>query len=102
MPRAAKGGAGVAGAVAIVLALGAEHEAVEAAGLADGVKTVAAAGEDFVDVGLVADVKEDLVVGRIEDRVEPSHGELDHAQVGARDGRRSLESIPVQRVALQC
>jgi hypothetical protein len=57
-------GAGVAGAVAIVLALGAQHEAVQAAGLADGVEAVAAAGEDLVDVGLVADVEEELVLGR--------------------------------------
>ena len=77
-----KCGAGVAGSVAVVLALGAEHEAIEAAGLADGVKTVAAAGEDFVDVGLVAYVKEDLVVGRIEDRMQ-GQSELDHAEIGA-------------------
>ena len=65
-----------------MLALGAEHEAVKAAGLADGFKAVAAAGEDFVDVGLVADVEEDFVFRRIEDRVQ-SDGELDDAEIGA-------------------
>ena len=75
-------GAGVAGAVAVVLALGAEHEAVEAAGLADGVEAVAAAGENLVDVGLVADVKENLVFGRVEDGMK-GQGQLDDAQVGA-------------------
>ncbi len=59
--RGGERGAGVAGAVAVVLAFGAQHEAVEAAGLADGLKAIAAAGEDLVDVGLVADVEEDLV-----------------------------------------
>ncbi len=65
-----KRGAGVTGAVAVVLALGAQHEAVEAAGLADGAKAVAAAGEDLVDVGLVADVEEDFVFRRVEDGVQ--------------------------------
>jgi hypothetical protein len=50
--------AGVTRAVAIVLAFGAQHEAVEAAGLADGGKAIETAGEDLVDVGLVADVEE--------------------------------------------
>ena len=75
-------GAGVARAVAVVLALGAQHEAVEAAGLADGVELLAAAGEDLVDVGLVADVEDDLVLGRIEDGVQ-GEGELDDAEIGA-------------------
>ena len=85
--RGRQRGACVAGAVAIVLALGAQHEAVEAAGLADGLKAIEAAGEDFVDVGLVADVEEDFVFRRIENRVQ-SDSELDDAEVRARDGRR--------------
>jgi hypothetical protein len=67
-PGGGERGAGVARAVAVVLAFGAQHEAVEAAGLADGLKAVEAAGEDLVDVGLVADVEEELVFGRIEKR----------------------------------
>ena len=77
-----KRGARVAGSVAIVLALGAEHEAIEAAGLADGFKTIAAAGEDLVDVGLMAHVEEDLVVGRVEDRMQ-GQSELHYAEIGA-------------------
>ena len=59
--RGGKRGAGVTGAVAIVLTFGAQHESVETAGLANGVKTVEAAGENLVNVGLVADVEEDFV-----------------------------------------
>src|SRR6476659_4890968 len=44
-----EGGAGVARAVAVVLAFGAEGEAVEAAVLPDGVDAVPAAGEHLVD-----------------------------------------------------
>ena len=80
--RGGERGACVAGAVAIVLAFGAQHEAVEAAGLADGLKPVAAAGENLVDVGLVADVEEDLVFGRVEDGMQGQR-ELDHAEIGA-------------------
>ena len=57
--RGGERGACVAGAVAVVLAFGAEHEAVEAAGLADGLEAIEAAGENLVNVGLVADVEED-------------------------------------------
>ena len=80
--RGRERGAGVACAVAVVLALGAQHEAVEAAGLADGLQALAAAGEDLVDVGLVADVEEELVLRGIEDGVQ-GQGQLDHAEVGA-------------------
>ena len=45
-------------------------------------KTVEAAGENLVDVGLVADVEEDLVLGRVEDGVQ-REGQLDHAEIGA-------------------
>ena len=74
--------AGVAGAVAVVLALSAEHEAVEAAGLADGGEAIGAAGEQLVHVSLVADVEEELVVRGVEDGVQ-GQGELDDAEVGA-------------------
>jgi hypothetical protein len=61
--RGGKRRARVTRAVAVVLAFGAEHEAVEAVGLADGVETVAAAGEQLVDVGLVADVEDEARPG---------------------------------------
>ena len=80
--RCREGGASVSRAVAIVLALSAQHEAVEAAGLADGFKAVKPAGENFVHVGLVADIEEQLVFRRIKNSVQ-GEGELDYAQVGA-------------------
>ena len=72
----------VACAEAVVLALGAEHEAVEAARLPDGVEAVATAGQQLVDVGLVADVEDEAVGRRIEDPMQ-GDGELDDAEVGA-------------------
>ena len=82
----------VAGSVAVVLALSAQHEAVQAARLADGLKTFAAAGENFVDIGLVAHIEEDLILGRREDRVQ-GQGELDHAQIGAQMAACLRESL---------
>ncbi len=83
----------MAGAVAVVLALGAQHEPVQAAGLADGLKAVETAGEDFVHVSLVAEVEEDPVLGSIEDGVE-SQRELDDAEIGTKMAagfRKSLD-----------
>ena len=74
-------GAAVPGAVGIVRALGARGEAAETAGLADGGEAIAAAGEELVRVGLVADVPDDLVLGRVVDVVE-GDGQLDDAEVG--------------------
>ncbi len=73
-------GAGVAGAEAVVLAFGAEHEAVEAAGLADRVEERLAPGEQLVDVALVADVEDEAVARRVEDVVH-GDGQLDDAEV---------------------
>ena len=64
---------------AVVLALGAQHEAVEAARLANGLHAVQAAGEHLVDVGLMADVEEQLVFGGVEDGVK-GQGKLDDAR----------------------
>ena len=66
----------------VVLRLGAGRVAGQAVGLAQAGEAVAAAGEDLVDVGLVAGVPQEQVVGRVEDPVQ-GQGELDHAQVGA-------------------
>ncbi len=76
-----EGGAGVTRPEAVVLAFGPEHEAVEAVGLADGVEPVPAAGEEFVDIGLVADVEDEIVGGSVENGVQ-GDGQLDHAEVG--------------------
>ena len=80
--RGGEGGASVAGTIAIVLALGAQREAVEAFILADGVDAVPAAGEHLVHVGLMCHVPDELVGGGVE---HPVHGEreLHHAEIGA-------------------
>src|SRR5205814_6391412 len=68
--RGGEGGAGVARAVAVVLAFGAEGEAVEAGVLPDGVDAVPAASEHLVHVGLMGDVPDELVRRRVKDPVE--------------------------------
>ena len=49
-------------------------------GLADGVEAVAAAGEQLVDVGLVADVEDEAVGRRIENGMQRD-GQLHHAEI---------------------
>ena len=78
--RGGERGAGVARAVAIVLALGAEEEAVQALVLPHGVDAIEPAGEHLVDVALVADVEDELVLRRVEDAMERD-GQLDDAEV---------------------
>ena len=72
----------MAGAERIVLALGAAGEAGEAVLLAQGADAVAAAGQDLVRIGLVADVPDQAVVRGVEDGVE-GDGQLDDAEAGA-------------------
>src|SRR3546814_17511499 len=66
------------GVVLALLALGERRHAVL---VLDGVDRVAAAGEDLVRVGLVADVPEDAVVGGVVHRVQ-GDGQLAHAEAG--------------------
>ncbi len=80
--RVADRGRGVTGAHDVVGRLGDRAEGREATVLADRREAVAAAGEDLVRVGLVADVPEDLVARGIEQRVQ-GDGELAGAEVGA-------------------
>ena len=80
--RVADRGRRVAGAHDVVLGLGDRAERREPAVLADRRELVAAAGQDLVRVGLVADVPEDLVARRVEQRVQRD-GELAGAEVGA-------------------
>ena len=81
----------------VVLALGAFAEAGQAAGLTQGADAVAAAGEDLVGVGLVANIPNQLVGRRVEHMMERD-GELDHAKAraemaaGHRDGCNQLLS----------
>ena len=69
--------------VAIVFAFRAQHESVEPARLANRLKPVKPPGEDLVNIGLVADVEQQLVLGRIKNRVQRQR-EFHHAEVGAK------------------
>ncbi len=75
-------GRGMAGAERVVLALGALAEARQAAGLTQRADAVAAAGQDLVRVGLMADIPNQLVGRGVEHMMERD-GELDHAEAGA-------------------
>ena len=70
------------GAELVVLALAALEEARDAAGLAQRGEAVVAAGQQLPGVGLVTDVPEHLVGGRVE-LVQQRDGELHHAEAGA-------------------
>src|SRR5204862_192150 len=70
------------GAHDVVGRLGARAEWRETPVLADRVELVAAAGQDLVRVGLMADVPDDLVLGRLEQGVQ-RHRDLACAEVGA-------------------
>ena len=70
------------GAERIVVALGALGETGQSAAGAQGADAVAAAGEDLVRVGLVADVPDQTVARRIED-VMQCGGQFDDAEAGA-------------------
>ncbi len=78
----ADGGAGVADAEGVVLALCAAREGRQAVLLAQGAHQLAALGEDLVRIGLVADVPDQAVVRSVEDVVQ-GNGQLDHAEAGA-------------------
>ena len=66
----------------VVLGLVPARVARHAAGLAQLLEALLAAGDELVDVGQVAGVPQDAVVGGVEHPVE-GQGELDDAQVGA-------------------
>ena len=80
--RVADRGRGVARPHDVVLGLLDGTERRQPAVLADRVQLVAASGQDLVGIGLVADVPEDLVAGRVEHRVQ-RHRDLAGAEVGA-------------------
>ena len=64
----------------VVLGLGPAGVARQPAGLAELVEAVAPAGDELVDVGLVAGVPQDDVAGRVEHPMEGER-ELDDAEV---------------------
>ena len=70
------------GAERVVFALGALGEAGKAAPLAQRADAVAPAGQDFVRIGLVADVPDEPVLGRVEHVMERDR-QLDDAETGA-------------------
>ena len=70
------------GAERIVVALGALGEAGQAAAGAQGADAVAAAGQDLVRIGLMADVPDQAVARGVED-VMDGGGQFDDAEAGA-------------------
>ncbi len=80
------------GAERVVFALGALGEAGEPAALAQGADAVAAAGENFVRIGLVADVPDQPVAGCVK-YVVKRYRQLDHAQTGAKMAAGDRHSI---------
>src|SRR5690606_30167949 len=68
-------------AESVVLAVLALGERRHAAALLDAADSVAARGQDLVRIGLVADVPDDAVAGRVVEIVQ-DRGQLDHAQAG--------------------
>src|SRR3546814_16860391 len=65
----------------VVLALRPLGEAAEAAALAQGADSVAPPGQYLVRIALVADIPDQLVVGRVE-HIMDRRGQLHHAQPG--------------------
>src|ERR1700683_1687663 len=89
------------GAKRIVFALGALGEAGEPTALAQRSDAVAAAGENFVRIGLGADVPPQPVAGRVEYVVQ-RHCKLDHPQTGAEmaaGDRHSIDRLLAQFVS---
>ena len=72
----------VRGAERIVFAFSALGETGQSAALADGADAVAPAGQDLVRIGLVADIPNDAILGRVEYVVKRGR-EFDHAKTGA-------------------
>ena len=91
------------GAERVVFALGALGEAGQPVLLAQRADAVAAAGQDLVRIGLVADVPDQPVVRRVEDVVQRD-GQLDDAEPGAqmaagvRDGVDQLSAQLVRQL----
>ena len=76
----------------IVIALRALGETRQAAAGAQRANPVAPAGEDLVWVGLVADVPDQAIAGRIENIVQGGR-QLDHAEAGAEMSSRHRDGI---------
>ena len=92
------GGGGVTDAQHVVLAFTAPREGVQAAFLANGADFVAAAGQNFMRVGLVTDVPDQAIEGRVIDVVQ-RHGQFHRAE--ARGKVTAGAADAVQQVAPQ-
>ena len=68
--------------VTVVFAFRSEKKTVQALVLADGRKAITTSSQQLMDVTLVADVKEDLVFGSVEDSMQCDR-EFNDAQVWA-------------------
>ena len=69
------------GAITIVLALGSQEKAIQTFVLAHGADPIQPAGKHFVDVTLVANVKDELVLWRSENSMKRDR-QLDDAEIG--------------------
>ena len=74
--------AGMARIKDVVLAFLPLREAAEAVHLAESIEFVSSAGQDFVDIGLMAYIPDDLVAGTVKDPVQ-SDGQLYDPQIGS-------------------
>lgn len=72
----------MAGTVAVVLALASEKEAVQPLVLTYRRKAVEPPGQNFVNIALVADIENELVLGRTENPVQCNR-QFDYSEVGA-------------------
>ena len=88
----------------VVLALAALGEAAEAAALAQGADPAAPRGQDLVRISLMADIPDQLVIGRVEDIVDRD-SQFDHAETraevpaGCADGADHLAAQLVGKLA---
>ena len=71
----------MARSIRIVFAFRAQHKAIQPARRSDGVEAIAAPGQEFVYVGLVADVEYKMISGRIKNVVHRQR-QFDHTKVG--------------------
>ena len=70
------------GAIAVVIALGAEHEAIKSFILTNRMDLVPTPRQHLVHVGLMADVENELILRGVEDTVQRDR-ELNNAKIRA-------------------
>ncbi len=82
----------MSGAERIVIAFGPLGEAGQSAAGAQGADAVATAGQDFVRIGLMANVPDQAIAGGIEHVVQGSR-QLDNAKAGAKMSARDRDRV---------